>query len=67
MSLPPVKLRAISRSFVSIRTMPRRFRPPWFVEELDACFVVRVHDGQGLAYDMVRLSDAGFVTFLLEA
>jgi hypothetical protein len=30
-----------------------------------ACFVVRDHDGQGLAYGMVRLSDAGFVTFLL--
>jgi hypothetical protein len=43
----------------------RRFRLPWSVEELDACFVVRDHDGQGLAYDMVRLSDAGFVTFLL--
>ena len=41
----------------------RRFRPPWSVEELDACFVV--HDHDGLAYDMVRLSDAGFVTFLL--
>jgi hypothetical protein len=26
---------------------------------------VRDHDGQGLAYDMVRLSDARFVTFLL--
>jgi hypothetical protein len=43
----------------------RRFPPPWSVEELDACFVVRDHDGQGLAYGMVRLSDAGFVTFLL--
>jgi hypothetical protein len=43
----------------------RRFRPPWSVEELDACFIVRDHDGQGLAYDMVRLSDAGFVAFLL--
>jgi len=32
---------------------------------LDACFVVRDHNGQGLVYDMVRLSDAGFVTFLL--
>jgi hypothetical protein len=28
----------------------RRFPPPWSVEELEACFVVRVHDGQQLAY-----------------
>jgi hypothetical protein len=28
---------------------PRRFPPPWSVEELDACYVVREHDGQALA------------------
>ena len=28
----------------------RRFPPPWSVEELDACFVVRDHNGQTLAY-----------------
>jgi hypothetical protein len=28
----------------------RRFPPPWSVEELDACFVVRDHNGQALAY-----------------
>ena len=29
----------------------RRFPPPWSIEELnDACFVVRDHDGQQLAY-----------------
>jgi hypothetical protein len=28
----------------------RRFPPPWTVEELDACFVVRDHSGQALAY-----------------
>ena len=28
----------------------RRFPPPWSVEELDACFVVRDHSGQQLAY-----------------
>ena len=28
----------------------RRFPPPWTVEELDACFVVRDHNGQQLAY-----------------
>jgi hypothetical protein len=28
----------------------RRFPPPWSVDELEACFVVRDHDGQQLAY-----------------
>jgi hypothetical protein len=28
----------------------RRFSPPWSVEELEACFVVRDHSGQALAY-----------------
>jgi|SRR6516225_1780738 hypothetical protein len=28
----------------------RRFPPPWSIEELEACFVVRDHDGQKLAY-----------------
>jgi hypothetical protein len=28
----------------------RRFPPPWTVEELEACFVVRDHNGQALAY-----------------
>jgi hypothetical protein len=28
----------------------RRFPPPWSVEELDACFMVRDHNGQKLAY-----------------
>jgi hypothetical protein len=30
--------------------VPRRFPPPWSVEELDACFIVRDHNGQALAY-----------------
>jgi hypothetical protein len=29
---------------------PRRFPPPWSVEELDACFVVTDSAGQKLAY-----------------
>ena len=29
---------------------PRRFPPPWSVEESDACFVGRDHNGQQLAY-----------------
>ena len=28
----------------------RRFPPPWFVEETDACFIVRDKNGQALAY-----------------
>lgn len=28
----------------------RRFPPPWSVEQQDACFVVRDHNGQALAY-----------------
>jgi len=28
----------------------RRFPPPWSIEELDACFVVRDHSGQQLAH-----------------
>jgi hypothetical protein len=28
----------------------RRFPPPWSVEELDACFVIRDQNGQQLAY-----------------
>jgi hypothetical protein len=32
------------------RWSKRRFPPPWSVEELDACYVVRDHDGQKLAY-----------------
>jgi hypothetical protein len=28
----------------------RRFPPPWSVEEFNACFMVRDHNGQQLAY-----------------
>jgi hypothetical protein len=30
--------------------MPRRFPPPWTVEETNACFIVRDANGQALAY-----------------
>jgi hypothetical protein len=30
--------------------MPRRFPPPWSVEETDACVIVRDANGQALAY-----------------
>jgi hypothetical protein len=29
---------------------PRRFPPPWSVEELDACFIVKDSSGQKLGY-----------------
>ncbi len=29
---------------------PRRFPPPWSVEDTPACFIVRDHNGQALAY-----------------
>jgi len=32
----------------------RRFPPPWTVEELEACFVVRDQDGQQLALGLFR-------------
>jgi hypothetical protein len=34
----------------SFLVSPRRFPPPWSVEETDACFIVRNADGQALAY-----------------
>jgi DNA-binding LacI/PurR family transcriptional regulator len=35
----------------ALALMPtRRFPPPWTVEEKSACFVVRDHNGQQLAY-----------------
>jgi len=30
--------------------MTRRFPPPWTVEDIDACFVVKDGSGQKLAY-----------------
>jgi hypothetical protein len=29
---------------------PRRFPPPWTVEEMDVCFIVKDHTGHSLAY-----------------
>ena len=31
-------------------TEGRRFPPPWTIEESDACFIVKDHAGQSLAY-----------------
>jgi hypothetical protein len=38
---------------------PRRFPPPWTVEEQEACFAVRDADGQQLAYEPGRESATG--------
>ncbi len=45
----------------------RRFPPPWTVEELAACFIVRDNTGQGLVYvyfeeEPGRRSDASLLT-----
>jgi hypothetical protein len=34
----------------------RRFPPPWSVEEQAACFIVRDHNGQALAYVYFEVS-----------
>jgi hypothetical protein len=36
---------------------PRRFPPPWTVEETEACYIVRDVNGQALAY--VYFEDEG--------
>jgi hypothetical protein len=46
---------------------PRRFPPPWSIEELEACFVVRDHSSQALAYvyfEDRRFRDLGRAVFL---
>jgi hypothetical protein len=45
----------------------RRFPPPWSVGELDACFVVRDHNGQKLALLYLKNELGGVLTFLGEA
>jgi hypothetical protein len=35
---------------LTVEQPARRFRPPWTAEETDACFIVRDHGGQTLAY-----------------
>jgi hypothetical protein len=39
-----------SLSYSISKSPARRFTPPWSVEEQAACFVVRDHSGQALAY-----------------
>lgn len=35
---------------MSSKPAPRRFPPPWSVEETPACFIVRDHEEQAIAY-----------------
>jgi hypothetical protein len=42
------------RRVVWARDRPRRFPPPWSVEETDACFIVRDANRQALAYVYVE-------------
>jgi len=41
---------ATARAYENMPSSPRRFPPPWTVEELDACFVVIDSAEQKLAY-----------------
>jgi len=45
---------ATAELFFSGSKQTRRFPPPWSVEELDACFVVKDNAGQNLNYASVR-------------
>jgi hypothetical protein len=38
---------------------PRRFTPPWDIEDNGACFIVRDANGQALSYVYYRMSPAG--------
>ena len=38
------------RSSSASRVPPRRFPPPWTIEETDACFIVRDANGRALIY-----------------
>jgi hypothetical protein len=31
-------------------TVPRRLAPPWMIKDNNACFIIRDHGGQALAY-----------------
>jgi hypothetical protein len=40
----------VAYSVIPVAMPPRRFPPPWSVEETDACFIFRDASGQALAY-----------------
>ena len=52
----------LSRLSEGNRLMPsvHRFPPPWSAEETDACFIVRDHNGQALAYVLHNCRMDGF-------
>ena len=43
-------LDALEEATQSLIMYARRFPAPWFIEELEACFVVRDANGQALSY-----------------
>jgi uncharacterized protein (DUF2164 family) len=43
-------LDALAEATQSLSIDARRFPPPWTVEELDACFIVKDSSGQKLGY-----------------
>jgi hypothetical protein len=45
---------------------PRRFPPPWTVEESQACFIVKDHAGHSLAYVYSRMSPDPPLGFMAE-
>ncbi len=47
---PQIDLNEGSGRVTKMEDEPRRFPPPWFSEETEACFIVRDHNGQALAY-----------------
>ena len=44
----------------SIVLRPRRFPPPWTVEQIAPCFIVRDHNGQALAFVYCEDKAAGW-------
>ena len=40
----------------------RRFPPPWMIDENDACFIVRDHNGRALSCFLTRVAIEGPVT-----
>jgi hypothetical protein len=47
------------RDMVDLAVKPRRFPPPWTVEETGACFIVKDRAGMSLAYVYFEEDPAG--------
>jgi hypothetical protein len=52
----PVATRVSDSAAITNNMPARRFPPPWTVEGLDACFVVRDGNGQQVAYTVMRVT-----------